>query len=246
VKSQGQEPRGRRSPRSWRGVGIPRPKSRVEEGDTDTAPYGWGSASRRKSSGRSPRRCVEEVRDKARKIAATTRGCREDLEWERWHKVTVKARRNTSKRSGDRVAAYTNIPEGWRPDSRACTTTTRRHGPIHSANVPPSWRWKRARARSRLRRHVAVEECGVTSTRDRSRVDPRRPHRGFGSALMELLTSRTAGRPRPSTSWTTGCPPLGVAGVRARRGHDHAVAHHPLGANGGASRRPSGRLAAGT
>ena len=106
-------PTRRSSPRSW---ASPPPTSQVEEGDTDTAPYGLGTYASRSTptAGAAGAIAARKVRDKARKIAAHLLEVSEDdLEWEPG-KFSVKgapaedARR--SRRS--RFAAYTNHPPG--------------------------------------------------------------------------------------------------------------------------------------
>src|SRR5437868_6521223 len=66
-------------------LGIPAAHVQVEEGDTDTAPYGLGTYASRSTptAGAACSMAARKIRDKARKIAAHLLECaEEDLEWE--------------------------------------------------------------------------------------------------------------------------------------------------------------------
>ncbi len=96
-------------------LGIPAADVTVEEGDTDTAPYGLGTYASRSTpvSGAATAVAARKIRDKAKKIAAHLLECsEEDLEWEPG-KCFVKGAPSKSKTIQDiAFAAYTNIPEG--------------------------------------------------------------------------------------------------------------------------------------
>src|SRR6185437_5055868 len=67
-------------------LGIPAADASVEEGDTDTAPYGLGTYASRSTpvAGAATAMVSRKLRDKARKIAAhLMEAAEEDLEWER-------------------------------------------------------------------------------------------------------------------------------------------------------------------
>ena len=66
-------------------LGIPAADVTVEEGDTDTAPYGLGTYASRSTpvSGAATAMAARKIREKAKKIAAHLLECsEEDLEWE--------------------------------------------------------------------------------------------------------------------------------------------------------------------
>jgi carbon-monoxide dehydrogenase large subunit len=96
-------------------LGIPAADVTVEEGDTDTAPYGLGTYASRSTpvSGAATAMAARKIRDKARKIAAHLLECaEEDLEWEPG-KFFVKGSPSKSKSIQDiAFAAYTNMPQG--------------------------------------------------------------------------------------------------------------------------------------
>jgi carbon-monoxide dehydrogenase large subunit len=87
----------------------------VEEGDTDTAPYGLGTYASRSTptSGAAAAMAARKIRDKARKIAAyLMEVAEEDLEWEPG-KFTVKGNPEAFKTIQEiAFAAYTNHPQG--------------------------------------------------------------------------------------------------------------------------------------
>jgi aerobic carbon-monoxide dehydrogenase large subunit len=96
-------------------LGIPAKDIIVEEGDTDTAPYGLGTYASRSTptSGAATAMASRKIRDKARKIAAfLLEASEEDLEWEPG-KFFVKGAPSKSKTIQEiAFAAYTNIPPG--------------------------------------------------------------------------------------------------------------------------------------
>ena len=87
----------------------------LEEGDTDTAPYGLGTYASRSTpvAGAATAMAARKIRDKARKIAAhLLEVSEEDLEWEPG-KFFVKGAPSKSKTIQDiAFAAYTNLPAG--------------------------------------------------------------------------------------------------------------------------------------
>jgi len=96
-------------------LGIPAENIQVEEGDTDTAPYGLGTYASRSTptAGAAAAMASRKLRDKARKIAAYLLEVSEnDLEWEPG-KFFVKGAPEKSKTIQEIVfAAYTNHPQG--------------------------------------------------------------------------------------------------------------------------------------
>jgi len=103
-------------------LGIPASDVVIEEGDTDTAPYGLGTYASRSTptSGAAAALAARKVRDKARKIAAhLLEVSEEDLEWEPG-KFSVKGAPGKSKTIQEiAFAAYTNFPEGMEPGLEA-------------------------------------------------------------------------------------------------------------------------------
>jgi carbon-monoxide dehydrogenase large subunit len=96
-------------------LGIPASDIQVEEGDTDTAPYGLGTYASRSTptSGAAAALAARKIRDKARKLAAHLLEVKEDdLDWEPG-KFFVKGAPQKSKTIQEcAFAAYTNHPQG--------------------------------------------------------------------------------------------------------------------------------------
>lgn len=96
-------------------LGIPTEHIEIEEGDTDTAPYGLGTYASRSTptAGAAAAVAARKLRDKARKIAAHLLEVSEDdLEWEPG-KFFVKGAPDKAKTIQEIVfAAYTNHPQG--------------------------------------------------------------------------------------------------------------------------------------
>ena len=96
-------------------LGIPAADVAIEEGDTDTAPYGLGTYASRSTptSGAATAIAARKIRDKARKIAAfLLEVSEEDLVWEPG-KFSVKGAPGKSKTIQEiAFAAYTNFPPG--------------------------------------------------------------------------------------------------------------------------------------
>jgi carbon-monoxide dehydrogenase large subunit len=96
-------------------LGIPAAHIQVEEGDTDTAPYGLGTYASRSTptAGAAAAMAARKIRDKAKKIAAYLLEVSEaDLEWEPG-KFFVRGAPQKSKTIQELAfAAYTNHPQG--------------------------------------------------------------------------------------------------------------------------------------
>jgi len=96
-------------------LGIPAENIQVEEGDTDTAPYGLGTYASRSTptAGAAAAVAARKLRDKAKKIAAyLLEVSEEDLEWD-INKFVVKGAPDKAKTIQEIVfAAYTNHPQG--------------------------------------------------------------------------------------------------------------------------------------
>ena len=96
-------------------LGIPSKDIIIEEGDTDTAPYGLGTYASRSTptAGAAAAMAARKLRDKAKKIAAYLLEVSEDdLEWEPG-KFFVKGAPEKSKTIQEIVfASYTNHPQG--------------------------------------------------------------------------------------------------------------------------------------
>ncbi len=144
-------------------LGIPAAHVEVEEGDTDTAPYGLGTYASRSTptAGAAGAVAARKIRDKARKIAAhLLEVSEEDLVWEPG-KFSVKGAPQKSKTIQEiAFAAYTNHPQGMEAGLEAV-----------SYYDPPNLTFPfgsyicvvdidRGTGEVRIRRFVAVDDCG--------------------------------------------------------------------------------------
>jgi carbon-monoxide dehydrogenase large subunit len=110
-------------PRSWRAkFGIPAANITVEEGDTDTAPYGLGTYGSRSTpvAGAATAMAGRKIRAKAQMIAAYLLEVHDDdLEWD-VDRFRVKGAPERSKTITELAfAAYNNVPPGMEPGLEA-------------------------------------------------------------------------------------------------------------------------------
>jgi carbon-monoxide dehydrogenase large subunit len=144
-------------------LGIPVADIQVEEGDTDTAPYGLGTYASRSTpvAGAAGAMAARKIRDKARKIAAyLLEAAEDDLVWEPG-KFSVKGAPNRFKTIQDiAFAAYTNHPQGMEAGLEAV-----------SYYDPPNLTYPfgsyicvvdidKGTGQVKVRRFVAVDDCG--------------------------------------------------------------------------------------
>ncbi|HET7467187.1 MAG TPA: aerobic carbon-monoxide dehydrogenase large subunit [Candidatus Dormibacteraeota bacterium] len=218
-------------------LGIPAMDVAVEEGDTDTAPYGLGTYASRSTpvSGAATAMVSRKLREKARKIAAhLLEAAEEDLEWERG-RFFVKGSPDKGKTIQEiAFAAYsTNLPDGMEAGLEG----------VHYYD-PPNMTYPfgtyavvvdidKGTGQVKVKRMVAVDDCGV-------RINPMivegQIHgglvEGFGIAFMELITFDKEGNCIGSnfmdyllpTAWESPKFELGETVTPSP--------HHPLGAKG--------------
>jgi carbon-monoxide dehydrogenase large subunit len=144
-------------------LGIPFADVTVEEGDTDTAPYGLGTYASRSTpvAGAATSMASRKIREKARKIAAhLLEVSEEDLEWEPG-KFYVKGAPSKAKTIQEiAFAAYTNLPSGMEAGLEA----------VHYYD-PPNLTFPfgtyvcvvdidKETGEVKVRRFVAVDDCG--------------------------------------------------------------------------------------
>ena len=218
-------------------LGIPAADVLVEEGDTDTAPYGLGTYASRSTpvSGAATALVSRKLRAKARKIAAhLLEAAEEDLEWEsgRFHVKGSPDKAKTIQQIA--FAAYsTNLPDGMEPGLEG----------VHYYD-PPNMTYPfgtyavvvdvdKGTGQVKVRRIVAVDDCGV-------RINPMivegQIHgglaEGFGIAFMQLITFDADGNCIGS-NFTDYLLPTAVETPRFELGETVTPSpHHPLGAKG--------------
>lgn len=144
-------------------LGIPAKDVQVEEGDTDTAPYGLGTYASRSTpvSGAATAMAARKIREKARKIAAYLLECSEqDLDWEPG-KFFVKGAPSKSKTIQEiAFAAYTNYPS----DLEAGLEATDYYDPPNLTFPFGTYVCvvdiDKGTGEVKVRRFVAVDDCG--------------------------------------------------------------------------------------
>ncbi len=217
-------------------LGIPAADVAVEEGDTDTAPYGLGTYASRSTpvAGAATAMVARKLRDKARKIAAhLLEAAEEDLEWDTG-RFFVKGSPDRAKTIQEiAFAAYTNIPEGMEAGLEG----------VHYYD-PPNMTYPfgtyavvvdidKGTGQVKVRRMVAVDDCGV-------RINPMivegQIHgglaEGYGIAFMQLITFDADGNCIGS-NFTDYLLPTAVETPRFELGQTVTPSpHHPLGAKG--------------
>jgi aerobic carbon-monoxide dehydrogenase large subunit len=145
-------------------LGIPSEDIQIEEGDTDTAPYGLGTYGSRSTpvGGAAAAVAARKIRDKARRIAAHLLEVSEDdLEWDldRFKVKGVPGQEKTMKEIA--WAAYNNVPEDMEMGLEA-----------ENYYDPPNFTFPfgayvcvldidRYTGESRIRRFYALDDCGT-------------------------------------------------------------------------------------
>jgi carbon-monoxide dehydrogenase large subunit len=144
-------------------LGIPAAHVQVEEGDTDTAPYGLGTYASRSTptAGAAGAIAARKIRDKARKIAAhLLEVSEEDLVWEPG-KFSVKGAPQRAKTIQEiALAAYTNHPQGMEAGLEAVSYYDPPNLTFPFGSYICVVDLDRGTGEVKIRRFVAVDDCG--------------------------------------------------------------------------------------
>lgn len=144
-------------------LGIPADKITIEEGDTDTAPYGLGTYASRSTpvAGAATAMAARKIRDKARKIAAhLLEASEDDLEWTNG-KFSVKGSPEKSKTIAEiAFAAYTNHPQGMEAGLEAVDYYDPPNLTFPFGSYICVVDIDRGTGQVNVRRFVAVDDCG--------------------------------------------------------------------------------------
>ncbi len=144
-------------------LGIPAAHVQVEEGDTDTAPYGLGTYASRSTptAGAAAAMAARKIRAKAKKIAAYLLEVSEDdLEWEPG-KFSVRGAPQKSKTIQDiAFAAYTNHPLGMEAGLEAVDYYDPPNLTFPFGSYICVVDIDRGTGAVKIRRFVAVDDCG--------------------------------------------------------------------------------------
>ncbi|NLG97136.1 MAG: carbon-monoxide dehydrogenase large subunit [Chloroflexi bacterium] len=217
-------------------LGIPADSIKVEEGDTDTAPYGLGTYASRSTptAGAAAAMASRKIRDKAKKIAAhLLEASEDDLVWERG-KFYVKGSPDRFKTMQEiAFAAYTNHPPGMEAGLEAVNYYD-----------PPNLTYPfgsyicvvdidRGTGEVKVRRFVAVDDCG---TRINPMIVEGQIHggltMGFAPALLESINYDENGN-IANPNFMDYLLPTAVETPRWELGETVTPSpHHPIGAKG--------------
>ncbi len=144
-------------------LGIPADKITLEEGDTDTAPYGLGTYASRSTpvAGAATAIAARKIREKARKIAAhLLEANADDLEWETG-RFFVKGSPEKSKTIAEiAFAAYTNLPDGMEAGLEAVDYYDPPNLTFPFGSYICVVDIDRGTGQVKVRRFVAVDDCG--------------------------------------------------------------------------------------
>jgi aerobic carbon-monoxide dehydrogenase large subunit len=144
-------------------LGIPAAHVEVEEGDTDTAPYGLGTYASRSTptAGAAGAIAARKIRDKAKKIAAhLLEVSEEDLVWEPG-KFSVKGAPQKAKTIQEiALAAYTNHPPGMEAGLEAVNYYDPPNLTYPFGSYIAVVDIDRGTGTVKLRRFMAVDDCG--------------------------------------------------------------------------------------
>jgi len=217
-------------------LGIPAEHIQVEEGDTDTAPYGLGTYASRSTptAGAAAAVASRKLRDKARKIASyLLEVSEEDLEWEPG-KFFVKGAPEKAKTIQELVfAAYTNHPQGMEAGFEA----------THYYDPPnltfPSGAYicvvdiDKETGGINVRRFVAIDDCGNIIN---PMIVQGQVHggltQGIAPAMYEELIYDEAGNILNGTLMDY-LVPTAIESPKWETGHTITPSpHHPIGAKG--------------
>ena len=217
-------------------IGLPSDDITIEEGDTDTAPYGLGTYGSRSTpvAGAAAAQAARAVREKARKIAAHMLEVGpDDLEWEidRFKVKGLPEKQATMKEIA--FAAYSNLPEGMEPGLEAVNyydppNFTYPFGAyICVVDVDPH------SGEVKVRRFYALDDCG---TRINPMVIEGQVHGGlteaFGIAMGQELVFDETGNIQGASLMDYFLPTAVETPVWET---DHTVTpspHHPISAKG--------------
>jgi carbon-monoxide dehydrogenase large subunit len=217
-------------------LGIPAEHIKVEEGDTDTAPYGLGTYASRSTpvAGAATAIASRKIRDKARKIAAhLLEAAEEDLVWEQG-KFYVKGSPDKAKTIQEiAFAAYTNHPQGMEAGLEAVNYYDPPNLTYPFGSYIAVVDVDRGTGQVTVRRFVAVDDCGV-------RINPMivegQIHggltMGFAPAMMEEIQYDENGNIYGAT-FMDYLLPTAVETPKWETGETVTPSpHHPIGAKG--------------
>jgi carbon-monoxide dehydrogenase large subunit len=217
-------------------LGIPADDIAVEEGDTDTAPYGLGTYASRSTptAGAAASMAARKVRDKARGIAAhLLEVSPDDLEWKD-HKFQVKGVPGKTKTMQEvAFAAYTNLPPGMEPGLEAVSYYDPPNMTFPFGSYICAVDIDKETGVVKVRRFVAVDDCGTIIN---PMIVEGQIHggltMGFAAAMLEEISYDENGNAWGGT-FMDYLLPTAVETPKWETGKTTTPSpHHPIGAKG--------------
>src|SRR5437588_1940510 len=217
-------------------LGIPAAHVQVEEGDTDTAPYGLGTYASRSTptAGAAGSLAARKVREKAKQIAAHLLECSpDDLVWEPG-KFSVKGAPSRSKTIQEiALAAYTNHPQGMEAGLEAVSYYDPPNLTFPFGSYIPVVDIDRRNGQVKERTFHAVDDCGNIIN---PMIVEGQIHggltMGMAPALLEEIQYDESGNIQGG-SFMDYLVPTAVETPNWETGHTVTPSpHHPLGAKG--------------
>jgi carbon-monoxide dehydrogenase large subunit len=217
-------------------LGIPAAHVQVEEGDTDTAPYGLGTYASRSTptAGAAGAMAARKVRDKARKIAAhLLEVSEEDLVWEPG-KFSVKGAPQKTKTIQEiALAAYTNHPQGMEAGLEAVNYYDPPNLTFPFGSYICVVDIDRGTGEVKIRRFVSIDDCGNIIN---PMIVQGQIHgglsMGMAPALMEEISYDENGNVQGG-SFMDYLVPTSMETPKWETGHTVTPSpHHPFGAKG--------------
>lgn len=208
----------------------------VEEGDTDTAPYGLGTYASRSTptAGAAAAMCARRIREKARKIAAhLLEAAEEDVVWEEGRFVVRGVPGKSVTFPQVAFAAYTNPPPGMEPGLEAVYYYDPPNLTFPFGTYVCVVDIDKGTGQVKVRRFVGVDDCGTVIN---PMIVEGQIHggltEGFAIAFMQEIAYDENGNCL-SSNFTEYLIPTAVETPRWEL--DRTVTpspHHPLGAKG--------------
>jgi aerobic carbon-monoxide dehydrogenase large subunit len=208
----------------------------VEEGDTDTAPYGLGTYASRSTpvAGGALALCARKVREKARKIAAhLMEASEDDVEWKDYKFSLKGVPGKTVTMKEVAFAAYTNPPEGTEPGLEASYYYDPPNLTFPNGTYIAVVDVDKDTGTVKVRRFLAVDDCGVVIN---PMIVEGQIHggltEGFAIAFMQEIKYDSGGN-NLNTDFTEYLIPTALEAPHWET--DSTVTpspHHPIGAKG--------------
>jgi aerobic carbon-monoxide dehydrogenase large subunit len=208
----------------------------VEEGDTDTAPYGLGTYASRSTpvAGGALALCARKVREKARKIAAhLMEASEDDVEWKDYKFSLNGVPGKTVTMKEVAFAAYTNPPEGTEPGLEATYYYDPPNLTFPNGTYIAVVDVDKDTGTVKVRRFLAVDDCGVVIN---PMIVEGQIHggltEGFAIAFMQEIKYDSGGN-NLNTDFTEYLIPTALEAPHWET--DSTVTpspHHPIGAKG--------------